>query len=109
MSAPAVVVFYGVRFVLAEDELPALEARSDPRLVSARKHGLKHYWGNFGGTAERWCLFLGAKMVILGPEDQSTWEMSGGSLLNLIEETNARLRAASVDGVPSLYVEWQSE
>ena len=109
MSSPATVVFYGVRFELAEDEIPALEERSDPRLVSARRNGLKHYWGNFGAPGERWYLFVGAKLGILGPEGASDVMLDGRDLEGLIKDTNSRLRDGGFTGVSKLYIQWQSD
>lgn len=47
MSANACVVYFGLRFDVPADGIEAVETRSDPRIVAARKAGLKSYWGNF--------------------------------------------------------------
>jgi hypothetical protein len=53
MSAPSSLVFYGLRFKIAPDELAALEERTDERIVLARKHKLDHHVGNFS-EPEAW-------------------------------------------------------
>lgn len=109
MSSPASVAFYGVRFEIAEEEIPGLEERSDPRLVSAMRNGLKHYWSNFDAPAERYCLFVGSKLGILGPEGQDEVVLDGQDLQAVIADTDRKLREGGFAEVPRLYIQWQSD
>ena len=66
MSADSCVVYYGLRYHVLLEELEALETRTDPRVVAARKVGLRAYFGNFAAPDERFLLFIGAQIGVLG-------------------------------------------
>src|SRR5947209_19965588 len=85
MSASACIAFYGLRFDIRPDEIAALESRSDPRMVAARKAGLKHYWGNFGAPGEHYFLFVGYQLGTLGPENSPEVAESYEGLINIME------------------------
>ena len=70
MSADACLAFYGLRFEVRSEEIEGLEMRSDPRVLATRKVRLKHYWANFGAQGERYLLFVGAQLGVLGPEGE---------------------------------------
>jgi hypothetical protein len=109
MSAPACLMFYGVRYDVGEGEIEALEERSDPRIVSARKNGLKFYWGNFGLQQERWLLFVGANLGTFGLENSIETALKRQELDGLIKETEFKLRQAGFSEEPKLYVQWQPD
>lgn len=109
MSAEACVAFYGLRFEVAGAEVPGLEARSDPRLQSARKFGLKTYWGNFGLPGERYLLFIGSRLAVLGPENDASLSMDPATLAGLVDETDRKLEAAGFRGAPALHIEWMPD
>ena len=109
MSADACIAFYGIRFEIGRDEIAALEARSDVRMVAARRAALKHYWGNFGKPGERYLLFVGAKLAILGPENISELTLTSHDLQSVIELTKSKIRAAGLSGEPSLYLQWERD
>lgn len=109
MSSPTSLAFYGIRFELATEEIEGLEARSDMRLVSARKHNLSHYWGNFGLAGDQWLLFIGAKLALLGEENQCQARLDKQLLLKLIDETEVKLRGAGFHETPMLHLQWQSD
>lgn len=109
MSADACLAFYGIRFEIASDEIEGLETRSDPRLIAARRTGLKTYWGNFGGIGERYLLFVGANLAVLGPENQSDVAFGLSEFQAIVDSTKARLLSAGLAGEPSLYIQWQQD
>src|SRR5262245_1814947 len=109
MSAGSCVAFFGVRYDIAEDELELLETRSHPKLVAARKGGLESYWGNFDAPSERFFLFVGFKLGILGDEDQSEVRFDADQLANVVVSTKDKLNRASFDGTPALYVQWMAD
>jgi hypothetical protein len=109
MSAYACVAFYGLRFEVRSEEVEALENRSDERILAARKAGLKCYWANFGDPGERYFLFVGAKLGILGPEDESEIALALPQLQTIHESTEAALRIAGLTGEPSLYLQWEQD
>ncbi len=109
MSADTFIGFYGVRFELRSGELESLEDKSDPRLVFARKHGLKSYWGNFGGSKEKWLLFIGARLGVFGVENEREYSIHSRALLDLMRDTEAKLTSAGVKEQPALYLQWQPD
>lgn len=109
MSADACVAFYGLRFEIGRNEIEGLEARSDARIVAARKAGLKHCWANFAAPGERYLLFVGAQLAVLGPEDKSELALPSHDLQILMESTKAKLQAAGLTGDPSLYLQWEPD
>ena len=109
MSTETTVVFYGIRVNVAEDEIPALEDRSDARLVRARRHGLGWYWGNFAEPRERYLLFIGEKIGVMGFENAREVEISRQSLMDRMHDTDEKLKGAGFTGYPSLYVQWQKD
>ncbi len=109
MSADACVAFYGLRFEVGRDEIEGLESRSDARLVAVRKAGLKHFWANFAAPGERYLLFVGAQLAILGPENESELVLPSHDLQTLMESTKTKLQAAGLSGDPSLYFQWEPD
>lgn len=109
MSANGCVVFYGLRFEVWDNEIEGLENRSDPRMLAARKAGLKHYWANFGASGERYMLFVGANIGVLGPENNSEVVLRAPELQAVIESTKGRLRSARLEGEPSLHIQWRED
>lgn len=107
MSTDACVVFFGLRYEVREDEVEGVERRSDARVVAARKVGLNHYWGNFGGVDEKYLLFIGSELGVLGAENATAINLSSNELEGLFDKTRAQLNEAGLAGVPSLYLEWQ--
>src|ERR1044071_3096267 len=102
MSAPACLVFYGIRFEVSGGEVEALEDRSDTRIAAARKHSLKHYWGNFGVPGEQWFLFIGVNLGIFGVENQSDAQFDNEALQRLFMEAESKLRKAGFNETPKL-------
>jgi hypothetical protein len=107
--ADTTIVFLGLKMEVAIDDVPALESRSFPLLVSARQAGLEHYWGNFESPNERYSLFIGKLLGRLGIEDQQELGISPQSLVSQSTDIAQRLRDAGMPGVPVLYVELQRD
>ena len=102
MSADACAAFYGLRFEIDRSEIEGLKVRSDARMVAARKAGLKHLWANFAAPGERYLLFVGAQLAILGPENKAELALPSHDLQTLMESTKSKLQAAGLTGDPSL-------
>lgn len=109
MSASACVVFYGIRFEVSPDETEALELRSDARLLAAKRGGLKVYWANFGGLGERYLLFIGMPMGILGPENELEVRLTPEQVKELLDSTREKLLEAGLPGEPALYMQWEED
>ena len=106
MSASACVAFLGLCFEISIDEL---EDPAEPRKRAAIKAGLKYYAGNFGGLDERYMLFIGAKLAILGPENERAVSLTADELKALLASTTQKLQAAGFTGVPALHLQWEED
>ena len=109
MSAESTVVFYGVQFNMRDEEITALEDRSHPLLVVARRNGLKHYWGNFATPNSKWLLFIGDKLGILGLENEWEIQIRHDDLSDRMNEVEAKLRLTGIDEPPILCMAWQPD
>lgn len=107
MATEAVVVFYGVRYAVDDNNIELLESRSDPRLIAARKHGLKYYWGNFAGPQSRYLLFIGDKLGIVGIENDREIQVTPNVLTERMRHTESKLRDAGISEAPQLFIQWQ--
>ena len=109
MSADACVTYYGIRYEVSADAITTLETRCDARVVAARKIGLKTYWGNFGAPGERYLLFIGAELGVLGPENHAEIRLGSVDLQKIIDDTSAKLRSAGFAGDAQLYLQWKAD
>ena len=109
MSANTCVVYFGLRFDVPAEGIEAIETRSDPRIVAARKAGLKSYWGNFAAPEERNLLFVGAQIALMGPENQSEVTLGVPEIEAVMASVRAKLQAAGLDGTPGLHIQWQPD
>lgn len=106
MGADACVVYYGLRYEVAENEIDGLEMRTDWRMVAAREAKLRTYCANFTGLRDGYLLLVGAELAVLGPEDAEAVDIGTEELKSLMESTEAKLRSAGLVGTPKLYFEW---
>jgi len=110
MSSSACVVFYGLKYEIPPGSVTdLLEERRDPRMLAAKSARLDVYWGNFGGIDERYLLFIGKRLALLGPEDQPEIALSSDELQRLAVEVDQRLEDASFAGSPALHVVWEED
>jgi len=105
MSAESCLAFYGIRFEVGADEIEPLELERDQRMVLARKHGLDHYWGNFGAPGDRYLLFVGRKIGVLGAEYADELSIGREALVCLMDETAAKVKGAGFQGAPCLWIQ----
>jgi hypothetical protein len=109
MSSDTFVAYFGLKFEVNADEIEAIELRSDPRIATARRAGLKYYFGNFAGLQENNLMFVGAQLGILGPENSRFIDIELGQLQQLIDKTKTALVDAGFEGTPSLHLQWQPD
>jgi hypothetical protein len=109
MSASACVVFYGLRFEIQEEEIDGIENRKDVRMVAARSAGLKAYWSKYGERRERFVLFIGTEIAVLGPEDRKEASVASAVLSGIIMSTKERLDSAGMHSDPSLHFQWLAD
>ena len=106
MSASACVAYVGLRYEVSPDEIEGLELRADPRQRKAKLVGLNSYWGNFGGQSERYLLFVGTEIAILGQEDRAWSSTTAERLADIVSGTVEALSEANLDGECALHLEW---
>jgi hypothetical protein len=109
MSTESMVAFYGVRFEISDEDITSLEERSHPLFVKARQNGLKIYWGNFVAKGNKYLLFIGDNLGILGLENDRQIHISLDELTKRANNTNARLQRAGIVEQAMLYLEWQPD
>lgn len=108
MSADAFIAFYGVRFDLSEDELEAVEERSDPRIAAARSQKLQTHLGRLT-DGESHFLLIGTKLAILGIEHDASRTISDGELEEIMRTTTIKLQSAGLRGTPELHLQLEAE
>jgi hypothetical protein len=109
MSASACVAFYGLRYEVAPSEIEALEERRDPRQVAARKAGLQTYWGNFDWAEPRYVLLVGARLAVLGPENDPFASLSIEQLAETVLLTDGKLAGVNLAGDRRLHIDFQED
>ena len=106
MSASACVAYVGIRYEIAEQEIELLESRNDPRQRAAKQAGLSSYWGNFGGSDERYLLFVGEEIAVLGVENLPRISVTSRQLADISESTEVALAKVHLSGDFALHLEW---
>lgn len=109
MSGDSFIVYFGLRFELSFDEIENVELRTDARISSARKAGLKYYFGNFGGQSEKYLLFVGEQIGIFGPEDIAELSVSMDDRVLSKERLRGMLDIAGFKGEPELHLIWHPD
>ncbi len=111
MGADSTLVFYGVRFAVAPDEIEALEARRDSRVLLARKFRLDHWWGDFATAAggREQFLFIGTKLSQIGFEGEFEKRICRSRLTEVMDQIDDKLSCAGFDGEAEFYVQFQPD
>ncbi|HEX7900403.1 MAG TPA: hypothetical protein VF950_21725 [Planctomycetota bacterium] len=107
MSAPSCLFFFGVRFEVERTELALLEAKTHPLMLKAHEAGLGHYWHDFGTSEDRYYLFVGRKLAVIGVEGELGARFDADKLLDEAEEIGAKLKQADLPGDPTFWLRWQ--
>ena len=106
MSADACIVYIGIRYDVSASEIEGLELRTDARQRAAKRVGLNSYWGNFGGSEDRYLLLVGTEIEVLGPENRSWSSVTVERLKDIISGTEDALEEAELEGDCALHIEW---
>jgi hypothetical protein len=109
MSAPACVVYYGLRFEVSPGEVEGLESRTDPRILAARRAGLQFYWGDVAAPEERYVLFVGAPLGMVGPENELEIQLSTADFEALAASVRTNLVRGGFAGDPAIHLQWQRD
>lgn len=104
MSADSSLVFYGLKFAIAdEQELDALEARTHPLQLKAKAAGLDHYWGNT--AVEEYALFIGRRLGLVGVQNKSHVEISPEEMAGVDADVVNTFRKIGLEGDPKLHIQ----
>ncbi len=109
MSAATCILYYGLRYEVSPSEIEGLETRTDERIAAARQAGLKFYWGNFDSPNERYLLFIGAQIGIMGPENQIEVQLDDAEFETLASAVRTKLSTSGLEGLPQLHIQWQED
>jgi hypothetical protein len=110
VSGDTFIAYFGLRFEIRSEEIESIELRSDPRVVAARKAGLKYYWGNFGGgLQERFLLFIGYQIGILGAENSQEVSLSLHDAESSFNTARRKLAEAGFAEIPGIHLCWQPD
>lgn len=109
MSSDTCIAYFGLRIEISADEIEGIELGSNQRVVAARRAGLKYYFGNFGGLEERYLMFVGDQLGIMGSENSEAIDVSLEDIQERMDKTKAKLTEAGFGGAPSLHLQWQPD
>jgi len=104
MGADAVIAFYGIRLRVPHDDegaIAGLEARTDPRLVAARKVRLDSWWGRLTDGAD-YHLLIGKRLGVFGSENDAEKQMTLQELSALAAQTDTLLKDGGFVEIASL-------
>jgi hypothetical protein len=111
MGADGVVLFYGVRYQVAdESEVTQLSHRQHPLTQAAERAGLEHYWGNFSLEGdEYYLLYIGKEIAIIGYEGINELELADEQFATIQQETKEKLKRGGFSLVPSLFAQFEPD
>ena len=109
MGADSFVVYIGVRYELSPDEIEAVEARNDYRIIAAREVKLQYYWGHLGATIDRATLLIGSEVGRFGYENSAEADFSIEEVRERSQATQSKLEAAGLGGAVSLHILWEPD
>lgn len=108
MGADAFVAFYGVRYTLSEDELDAVEGRTDPRVTAARRIKLDSHLGRLTDGGSHY-LLIGTTLGVFGVENDSARSVDTTELDRVMRHTAAMLIEAGLPGTPQLHLQLEAQ
>ena len=111
MGADRVTLFYGIRFQVTDsEEISLLNVRKHPLVKTAKKHGLDHYWGNFGQDGNDFTLlYIGRDLGEFGHEGKFETEISDDEFAKIRRDTAKRIKEAGFSLVPALFVQFEPD
>jgi hypothetical protein len=114
MGADSVVVCYGLRYSIGLDEqlrddaLALFEEQTDPRMVAARKAGLRSYFGKVTDGGE-YFLLIGTVIGTFGVEGRESIALEDARVTELMKDTQDRLDKAGLEGTPAFHVQLEAQ
>jgi hypothetical protein len=108
MGADSFVVYYGLRYVVADEDIEAVERRTDHRVIAARRTKLQTYFGRLT-DGEPHFLFVGTQLGVFGVENDSLQAYDAPALERIINDTRRKLAEAGLPGEPQLHLQLQAQ
>ena len=107
MSAEASLTFYGIKYSIEAEEAEGVDIRKHPLVQKARAHNLTFFFENVGGAgAAEYCLYIGAKLGVTGPENEFKVEKFGQEVRGILSDVESKLTNAGFAESPKLYMQW---
>ena len=106
MGADGFVIYYGVRYLLSdEEEVRMVQDSSHARLQAAARVGLQYWWGL---TPEKNIfLLIGTQIGNLGQEGASHRQIEDEQLFAILRTTQVKLAEAEIEQVPALHAQFE--
>ena len=111
MGADAVYLYYGVKRKIPlndRDQIQQLEERTHPFYKLAYKHKLKMTWGRLTDGADYFVL-IGQQIGQYGAEGTHEDSISDAQMMEIIENTKQRLKAADIVDFPTFIVQLEAQ
>jgi hypothetical protein len=105
MSEESVIIMFGLKFRVGEDEIESLKCRKHPYQIRASEFRLDSFWVSFSAFDEEYHLFIGKKIAVMGCEHDWSCDFEGSELLRTFEDTRARLTKAGFEQEPKLLMQ----
>jgi hypothetical protein len=105
MSNDRSILFFGIRVELTEIELDLCEMRMHPLMIEARSEALQTYYGNFAQPDERYFLFVGKLLGIVGREDEDVIRLTPDHFSGIVAFVTAKLAKSGIHGEPALFMQ----
>ncbi len=109
MSAESVLIYYGVKLPVSEQEVGELENEEHPAQMTARRFGLGCDWGYATVLMNEYYLFIGKELGTMGCEHHWNQEISDAELTRIIAQTKAALKQAGFKGEPKLLMHFRAD
>jgi hypothetical protein len=109
MSADRVTLFYGVRLIVAEEEIPILEDRSHPIIRNARQNKLDHWWGTDNWVPAKTFMLVGKQLGALGFEAEPYVTIEDEQMEDIMSETKQKLRQGGFKDRPALHAQFEGD
>jgi len=106
MGADSVVVFYGLRIILDQDDIEAAEAGDHPYVVAAQRVGLQTYWDRESET-KPYFLMIGHRLAWLGPEHHTQMALDRSKVTELMEDVQRKLSLMGARDTPQLHLQYK--
>jgi len=107
MSAESSLTFYGIKYRIEAEEAESVDIRKHHLVQKARAHGLTYFFENVGGAGPaEYCLYIGAKLGVTGPENDFKVEMSAQDIRGLLSNVESKLTDAGFTESPKLHMQW---